>query len=149
MVQKPNNPIPDKVVDLATRQPYIEPVNVPLDPQEPGFDSGGGGGEPPVEPQVSMREYIDKADEAVESRLARQLDKLPTKGTVWAAAGTVLGILLAALACGGDRFDGGVSVSPTIYRNQVAQEKRDSNQDAKAALMDRKLDLIIQQTSKK
>ena len=118
--------------------------------------SFGGGGGGPMEPTVSMREYVDKADEAVESRLGAKLDKLPTAGHLWGIVAAVIGgvatvltIFLGVLAFGGDRFDGGVNVGPQIEAVRKEQANTDATQNAKASLMDDKLDLIIQQTSKK
>lgn len=107
-----------------------------------------------MEPTVSMREYVDKADEAVESRLGAKLDKLPTKGTMWAAVAaiiagifTAVAIILGSLSFASDRFNGGMSISPAVAASQQNQAQIDQRQDAQAAVMDRKLDIIIQQTA--
>lgn len=90
--------------------------------------SGGGG-----KMGVDMRDYVDartaevRAENTlaigkVESRvdiLTTHLDsqfnalsaRITTKWTTWGAALTVLGVILAALAFGGDRFDGGVQLA--------------------------------------
>lgn len=101
-----------------------------------------------MEPVVPVKDYIDARDDAIESRLNQKLDKLATVGTVWGAAGTVLGLLLAALAFGGDRFDGGVGAAGLLKEQSQKQAKTDEAQDAKLELMDQKLDILIQQTSK-
>ena len=44
-------------------------------------------------PMISIKDYVDKADEAVETRLAAKLETLSTKQTVWAAVATILGVL--------------------------------------------------------
>jgi hypothetical protein len=102
-----------------------------------------------MEPSVSLKDYVDARDEAVESRMSAKLETLPTKNTVWGAVATGIGLLAALIAFGGDRFDGGVSVSPTIAKLQVEQAKRDADQDAQLKLMDQKLDVLIRQTAAK
>lgn len=114
-----------------------------------GAEYGGGGG--PMEPMIPVKEYIDARDDAVESRLDQKLGTLATasqmRNNIWGAAAAIIGIALAALALAGDRFDGGMSVSPIISKVQENQSKIDKNQDAKLELMDQKLDLLIKQTA--
>lgn len=119
-----------------------------LSSEEPELPLYGGGGSGPMEPQITIKDYVDARDDAIETRLSGKLDKLPTKGTVWGAVATGIGLLAALLAYGGDRFDGGVSVSPTIAKLQTQQEIRDKEQDAKLELMNQKLDVLIRQTAK-
>lgn len=128
---------------------------MPEEPELPLKGGGGGGTSGPMEPSVSLKEYVDKADEAVESRLVAKLDQLPGKGTIWGAAAAIVGgvfsalaIGLAAVSWGGDRFDAGLSVAPTMAAAQQRQQVVDQRQDAQLSEMDDKLDLIINQTSK-
>lgn len=104
-----------------------------------------------MEPMIPVKEYIDARDDAVESRLDQKLGTLATasqmRNNIWGAAAAIIGIALAALALAGDRFDGGMSVSPIISKVQENQSKIDKNQDAKLELMDQKLDLLIKQTA--
>ena len=90
-------------------------------------------------PMISIKDYVDKADEAVETRLAAKLETLSTKQTVWAAVATILGVLLAVLAFGGDRFDAGLSLA----EQQRGQAVRDNQQDQSLQAIDQKLDKII------
>jgi hypothetical protein len=147
----PGGDNPLKVVDMRSGGAYIPP-SVPVAPAEVQF-GGSGGGRGPVDPKVSMKDYVDARDDAIESRLSAQLDKLPTaasmRNNIWGAALTVLGILLAILAFGGDRFEAGMSVSPQIVAGQQAQRKTDDSQDARLEMMDRKLDILINQTASK
>ena len=89
---------------------------------------------------ITMKEYVDKADQVVETRLNAKLDKLATKEStsraVWGAAATVLGILLAVAAFAGDRFDSGFGVRSAFDSVLADQRKRDETQD-------RKLDEIL------
>lgn len=108
-----------------------------------------------MDPTVSMKEYVDSRDDAVESRLAAKLDKLPSTATLWAAVAaiaasifTAVAIVLASLSLASDRFNGGMSVSPAIAEAQAKQAQTDSDQDAKLRLMDDKLNIIIKQTAK-
>lgn len=127
-----------------------------LSSNEPELPLYGGGGGGPMEPTISIKDYVDARDEAVESRLASKLDKLPSTATLWTAVASIIGgiftalaITIGVLAFGADRFDGGTNVSPQIEAARKTQSIIDANQDAKAAQMNRKLDLIIKQTEKK
>ena len=149
---KKNNPL--TLVSNGT-DAYIEPKKMPVEPDVPEF--GGGKGGPPVEPSFDiMKAYVDSRNEAVESRLTQELAKHPTNTAFWggivaviAAVFTVLGILLAVIAFGGDRFDGGMSASTMMSANQKAQSETDTKQDTKLRQMDDKLDVILRQTAKK
>ncbi len=142
------------VVDLLTRQPYIEPDNMPLE-DITDFGGGSGGGKR-MDPSVSMKEYVDARDDAVESRLSGLLSQKPSTATFWggvaaiiAAMFTAVAIVLATLAFGSDRFNGGLSVSPLVAQTQANQSATDKEQDTKIQLMNDKLDVIIKQTAKK
>jgi hypothetical protein len=102
-----------------------------------------------VEPSVNIKEYVDARDDAVESRLSAKLDRVPTKGTVWGAMATAVGILVAIAAFGADRFDGGIGASSLVREQQAIQKKADDAQDAKIELMNQKLDILIKQTASK
>ena len=96
-----------------------------------------------------MKDYVDSRDDAVEARIAAKLDKLPTKATVWGAVASGVGTLLALLAFAGDRFDGGVALSPSISKMKDEQQERDRQQDAKLVGIDKKLDVLIEQSKVK
>lgn len=100
-----------------------------------------------MDPQISMKDYVDARDDAIESRLESKLDKLATKGTIWAAMATAVGIMFAAWAIASSAFSGGLSVSPAIAQLQNAQAATDREQNAKLQLLDDKLDVIIRQTA--
>ena len=122
-----------------------------------------------MEPMVTMREYVDKADEAVEARLNAKLDtvlsrlddiksSLPSAtildnnrksviNNIWGTGVALLAALLGILAFAGDRFDGGMSVSPALSEIARKQAAVDRKQDAVAGLADDKLDVIINQTA--
>ena len=121
------------------------------DESAPPLKGGGGGGT--SDDMTPLKDYVDARDEAVESRLSAKLDKLPSRGEMWgmaaATVGGVFGITLGALAFmafAGDRFDAGMSVSPTIAAAQQRQAEVDRKQDAQLAVMDDKLDILINQT---
>ena len=108
-----------------------------------------------MEPTVTWREYVDKADEAIESRLDARFDKLPTKGNLWGAVAamiagifTAVAIVLTTLSFASDRFNGGLAISPVIAEMQTRQRELDQGQDAKVKSLDAKLDLIIRQTAR-
>jgi hypothetical protein len=58
-----------------------------------------------------------------------------TKGALWAATGTIiatiLGVLLAVLAFGGDRFDAGITAGGALAPYAEQQRARDAAQDRK------------------
>src|SRR4051812_7099628 len=108
--------------------------------------TGGGGGGPDLR-QLLMKNYVDARDDAIEARLTQKLDKLATKGTIWAALATAVGILFAAWALAGDRFDAGMSISPAISQLQNVQTGVDATQNAKLDMLDRKLDILLERTA--
>lgn len=101
----------------------------------------------------SAKDYVDARLDAerarteaqfahVEARFAEVLSGIEvlkatsiTRPQLWGAAGTiiaaVLGVMFAALAFAGDRFDGGIAASGMIREVQEAQEARDAAQDEK------------------
>lgn len=107
---------------------------------------GGGGGGGPVEPKIPLKDYVDAADNAVESRLMAKLDNIPTKGTFWAGIATLIATVLAILAFGGDRFDGGLGLSSELDRINENQAATDAAQNARFDELVQKLDVIIAQT---
>lgn len=99
---------------------------------------------------MADQEIIDAKIQAAEARvdtkfaeLRGDLKDFATKGTVWGAVGTavaaILGVLLAVLAFGGDRFDGGLGMAD----QRQAQLQKDARQDDAANAIDAKLDLIL------
>lgn len=76
--------------------------------------------------------------------LRADLKGYATKSTVWQAAATIIAVVLAAIAFGGDRFDAGIGMAD-IHQ---AQMQRDAKQDEAVSQMDRKLDKLIEQTKR-
>lgn len=78
------------------------------------------------------------------AELRMQLAHMPSKNTLWAAVGTgaaaVLGVLLAIIAFGGDRFDAGMGVAD----QRQAQLQRDQKQDAALSGIEGKIDQLIE-----
>lgn len=127
--------------ERSTANVVTTPTSSGVEVRRASFGGGGGG---PVEPTVSMREYVDKADEAVELRLNAALGKLPTTATLLGALASAVGIILAILAFGADRFDGGVSASSVIDRVRNEQKITDTAQNAKLDMLDSKLDILLE-----
>lgn len=110
-----------------------------------------------ISPVMADNDIIDAKIEAAEARIDTKFAELrgdlkdfATKGTVWGAVATaiasILGVLLAVLAFGGDRFDGGLGLAD----QRQAQLQKDERQDEAANAIDAKLDLILAgQTSAK
>lgn len=94
---------------------------------------------------ITSKDYIDRSMDAVraenDAQFAKVLAAIQSKpstwqlvGAVFGAAFTVLGVVLAVLSYGGDRFDGGVSLS----EQQQQQIERDKAQDDRLkAILDR------------
>lgn len=93
------------------------------------------------------------AMEARQSALETKMDALtsliqtkPDKLTIWGSSLAVAGIVIAAIAFGGDRFDAGVGFSDHLTKQQqvdAAQSGRIDQQDAKLAEIDNKLDRVL------
>ena len=105
-------------------------------PPEHGLKHSGGSGTSDGMDTVDAK--IAAAEARTDTKFAElrgDLKDFATKTTVWQAVGTiivsVLGVLLAVLAFGGDRFDGGLSVGGIISQVQGEQKARDQAQDAK------------------
>lgn len=144
------------VADMQAFKAKREAERAAATGEQPELPLYGGGGGGPMEPTLGMKDYVDARDDAIESRLTASLANLSTKQTVWSATGvivatllTIAGLILAALAIGSDRFNGGLSVSPIIAQVQSEQKKTDEAQDAKLEVIDRKLDLLIERSGRK
>lgn len=91
-------------------------------------EPGGGGTSNGMEP--ASKEYVDLKLEAAMGRIEGKLASMPSTAAMIATGFTsavgVIGILLAALAFGGDRFDGGVGLAD----QRQEQLQRDAAQDA-------------------
>lgn len=111
------------------------------------------GGDAQVAEGINTQAYIDRSMDAVraqnDARFAEVLSEIrdirgliaskPSTwqlvATVFAGAATILGVALAALSYGGDRFDGGVGIADQRYE----QIQRDAAQDA----IIRRLDALL------
>ncbi len=92
---------------------------------------------------------IEAAEARVDTEFAKlrgELDKLP--GT-WTLVTTVIGsavtlflAIIAVLAFGGDRFDGGLGLA-AMQREQI---ERDARQDALIVEVNEKLDVLLERT---
>ena len=118
-----------------------------LKAEEPELDLKGGGGGGTLDDMIPLKEYVDARDDAVESRLSQKLDKLSTKGTIWTAVATAVGVTLAVLAFGGDRFDTGLAISPAFQEAAFTQATVDNRQDANITELNKKLDILIVRTA--
>ena len=100
-----------------------------------------------MEEMVPLKDYVDARESAVESRLEQKLSGLATKATVWGAVATIIGVTLAVLGFGGDRFDAGLSSSQVVQGLRAEQARTDGIQNTKLAAIDMKLDQILAQTA--
>lgn len=125
-----------EAVDLRLLQSQYEKQKAELDQ----LKSGGGGG------TFTGMDTIDAKIAASEARtdtkfeaLRADLKDFATKGTVWQAAATVIAVVLAAIAFGGDRFDAGMGMADV----RQAQMQRDAEQDASVQSIEKKIDQLI------
>jgi hypothetical protein len=110
---------------LREQKDALESENRALKMGGPGGTSGG---------MDNVDAKIAAAEARTDTKFAElrgDLQRFATKQTVWGAAGTIVAIILAVLAFGGDRFDAGVSSSALIASYTEAQSKRDAAQDQK------------------
>lgn len=116
---------------------------------------GGGGTWDGMDAEAIINAKVAAAEARVDTKFAElraDLSHLPTKGTIWGAIGTaivaILGVILAMLSYGGDRFDSGVSLAD----HRQSQMQRDADQDRAVANINSKIDQLIaaqKATSKK
>lgn len=108
-------------------------------------------------PEVTTKDYIDSKVDAVRAQndarfaevigridgLSAKLDHLPSTGAMIVTAVTsalaVVGIVLAAMSYGGDRFDGGIGLADQRQEQLV----RDQDQDAKLDTIITRLDALL------
>lgn len=112
----------------------------------------GGGGAGPMEPTVNMKDYVDARDAELEAKLLSKLGTLATsnevRNNIWGAVVTIIVMVLAILAFGGDRFDGGIAADAMMDAAKEDQQVVDRRQDQKLNDMDRKLDVLLERSSK-
>jgi len=116
-----------------------------------GFGGGSGGN------GMEIKDYIDAQDDKTraqnDARFAEVIARLETISATmigqrqfWAAAFTGIvataGIILAALAISGDRFDGGLAANGLLAPLRDEQTKRDAVQDAKVDAILQKIDSL-------
>lgn len=100
----------------------------------------------PMEP--ASKEYVDLKLEVALARIEAKLTHMPTTGamiaTAFTAAVGVIGIILAAMSYGGDRFDGGVGLADQRYEELQRNNERDAR-DAEQDAIIRRLDALLTQ----
>lgn len=106
--------------------------------QYPLQHGGGGGTFPPMEAVKAQIEAAEARTDTKFSELRRDMDAFATRGTVWkgvastiAAIVTAVGVILAVISFGGDRFDAGVSAGGALSPYAEQQRQRDAAQDKK------------------
>jgi hypothetical protein len=138
--------IHDNIVDM----PEWKAIRDAKHPPEPELPLHGGGGGGTYTGMVPIKDYVDKADEALETRLMARIDTLATKADVtasqsstraniWGAVGALFLGTLAVLGFASDRFDSGFSMAD----KQQQQLQRDASQDAANKTRDQKFDEIL------
>jgi hypothetical protein len=115
----------------ARRKLKLVDAHVRVAHDAPLFGGGGGGtsgGMDAVDAKVAAAEARTDTKFA---ELRGDLSSFATKGTVWGAMGTALGIILAVLAFAANRFDAGVSAGGAVAPYVTQQQQRDAAQDKK------------------
>ena len=114
--------------------------NATLEREISSLKSGNGGGNSGDMETVDAK--IAAAEARVDTKFAElrgDLKNFATKSTVWQAAATIIAVVLAVIAFGGDRFDAGVGLAD----KQVAQSQRDQQQDDAVKRIEGKIDQLI------
>lgn len=108
------------------------------EPELPLYGGGGGGTLPPMDSVKYQIEAVEARTDTKFSELRRDMDSFATRSTVWGGVGatiaaivTAVGVLLAVIAFGGDRFDAGVSAGGALSPYAEQQRSRDTAQDKK------------------
>lgn len=102
--------------------------------------TGGGGGTSDGMDAVDAKIAASEARTDTKfAELRGDLKDFAKKSTVWQAAATIIAVVLAAIAFGGDRFDAGMGVGDM----KAAQVERDQKQDQAVQSIESKLDQII------
>jgi hypothetical protein len=124
------HPIRDNVSD------YLENMM-----NQPRLKSGSGGGTSDGMDTVDAKIAASEARTDTKfAELRSDLKDFATKSTVWQAAATIVAIILAAIAFGGDRFDAGIGMAD----HRQAQMQRDQAQDQSVKRIEGKIDQLIE-----
>lgn len=75
--------------------------------------------------------------------LIAKMDAAPTQWTTWSAVGVTVGILLAAFAIAGDRFDGGVGLASLSVQQAEDAKRISTGNSERMDEIDQKLDVLI------
>lgn len=119
-------------------------------PDDGGKRSGG-----PMDSETKT--YIDAKTEATRAQndarfadvradiatLISKVDAAPTKQTLWSAVGVTVGVLLAAFAIAGDRFDGGVGLASLSVQQAEDAKRISAGNSERMDEIDQKLDVLI------
>lgn len=99
---------------------------------------GPGGTLPPMDIVTAKIEAAEARTDTKFSELRSDLKDFASKSTVWkgvastvAAIFTAMGVILAVMAFGGDRFDAGVNAGGALAPYAAQQKSRDDAQDEK------------------
>lgn len=112
-------------------------AELPEDELKHGGGGGTSGGMETVDAKIAASEARTDTKFA---ELRGDLKDFATKGTVWQAAATIIAVILAAIAFGGDRFDAGIGMAD-VAQNQI---QRDAEQDQAVKRMEAKLDQLLE-----
>lgn len=109
----------------------LQSRNLSSEPELPLYGGGGGGTSGGMDLMDAKISASEARTDTKFAELRGDLKNFATKGTVWTAVGTALGIMLAVAALAGNRFDAGMTIRSTVEAVTADQHRRDSAQDAK------------------
>ncbi|WP_373089906.1 hypothetical protein [Sneathiella sp.] len=127
----------DGIVSLSDYMSSTEPVGSGKSRVHFNDSSGGGGGNM----TIGIKDYIDAKNDAVRSdiksdiaRVEAKIDIMPAKIAWQIGVGVVatVGLVLAVIAYGGARFDGGTSLGSSV--GAQVEKNRQSIDDATKAI---------------
>lgn len=138
-----------ELFDMEAYRGATSPIETRRDIAEPLKHGGGGGtsgGMDTVDSKIAAAEartdtkFAELRGYLKDFATAREL-----RGTVWGAAATIIAVILAAIAFGGDRFDAGIGMADI----RQAQLARDADQDRAVKSIEGKLDKLIEAQANK
>ncbi|WP_411839223.1 hypothetical protein [Paracoccus sp. ME4] len=133
----------------------IHRLNLPLPKRSTSVDTDfdqGGGLNPnlkgPILPSMepASKDYVDLKIEASLAKVEARLSVMPTTGTMLMTAFTssvaIVGLILAILSFGGDRFDSGVGMADRL-EERVQTSNPQSGGEASQTEIIRRLDALL------
>ena len=96
--------------------------------------------------EPASKDYVDLKIEASLAKIEARLSVMPTTGamlmTAFTSSVAIVGLILAVLSFGGDRFDSGIGLADRINESVEVPQPRSGVDDTQAAIINR-LDALL------